>query len=412
MTQRIALVVITSLLLLKTPLVLADVVLFDRSCNAVQHVQQQARLKQMEAVNAQGTKEYRQTLAKFKYEMDALFAKSERMEQQYNEIRNAVVLGLVQERQDLIDKHKQSVAAQRPDLVAAAQNGDAAADLEFRNEVLKALDKDSEFQAELRRRMDQQPEAGQIVADAFKLQVNQFHDLEVEMAINRWKAPPDAASQQLMKQKTVDFVGRQYESRLQQTVLQSRAMMDLMTVKNAIQSGLNASLEVQNESGAMALRDRYDTPVPDATTDLADVPPVVATPVTREVLGRLEASRLQSELDFIHLTKHIPEEPKKRNDQMRDPEKPLAAPIAETTGAALERHRRVREGYERLSKFKEPPPPDLSASRGSSPEPEVTKVKEWVTKVATSLEKAATRTKYVLIDDENEEEAKTPGGSK
>lgn len=403
MKRGLALTVITSLFLMGAPSVSADVMLFDRSCNAVQHVQQEARLKQMEGVNAPGAQEYRQALAGFKVEMNKLFKQSEKLETRYNEIRNKLESALIEERKDLVDKYRESVMRELPDLVERARQGDPTADTEFRNAVFAALEKDLEFGAELRQRIDQNQEASQIATEAFKLQVNQFHALEVKMAINRWKAPPDPASQELLKQKTVDFVGRQgYESHLQQTVLKSRAMTDLMTVKNAIQSGLNASLEIQNESGAMALRDRYDSPVPDATTNVGDVPPVVGTPVTREVLATLEARRLQSELDFVHVGENSPRDAKERGATMRNPEKPLAAPIAETVGAALERHRLVREGYERLSKFKEPPPPETS----KSPEPEPAKVKEWAVKVATSLEKAATRTKYVLIDDENDQEKK------
>lgn len=409
MKCRLALVVIMSLLLTGSRAVHGDVMLFDRSCNAVQHVQQQARLIQMESVKAPGTEEYRQTLAGFKAEMNTLFKRSETLEKRYNDIRNKLESELIEERQDLVDKYRESVARERPDLVERAQQGDSDADREFRNALLEALEKDLEFGAELRERIEQDRETSQIATDAFKLQVNEFHALEVKMAINRWKAPPDPASQEVLKQKTVTFVGRQgYESRLQEAVLQSRAMTDLMTVKSAIQSGLAASLESQEESGAMALRDRYDTPVPDADTNLADVPRVLATPVAREVLGKLEAGRLQTELDLIHVSQHSPADAKERGVTMRNPEKPLAKPVAETVGAALERHRIVKEGYERLSKFKEPPPPKISDSAEQAP----SKVKEWAVKVATSLEKAAIRTKYVLIDDENDQENKSTGGSK
>lgn len=411
MKRFTSLVTAAALFLLGTPSLLADVPLFDRSCNALQHVHQEARLKQMESVNAPGTKEYRRAVAAFKVEMNTLFKQSEQFEEQYNGIRNKLASAILEERTDLVNKYRDSIMSERPDLVERARRGDTTADQEFRNAVLAAIEKDLEFGNELRRRMDQDSEASQIKANAFRLQVNEFHELEVKMAMNRWKAPPDSASQQMLTRNTETFVRQQgYESSLQENVLKSRAMTDLMTVKNAIQKGLAASLEVQNESGAMALRDRYDTPVPDASTDLADVAPVLATPVARGVLRHLEAERLQTELDLYHVGQHAPVEAKERGATMRNPDKPIAAPIAETVGAALERHRRVREGYERLSKFKEPPPPELSPA--PSPEPQATKIKEWAVQVANSVEKAAVRTKYVLIDDDNAEENQPKGASK
>lgn len=403
MKRCASLVTAVGLFLMGTPFVRGDAPLFDRSCNALQHVQQEARLKQMENANAPGAREYRKAVADFKVEMHALFKQSEKLEEQYNTIRTRLASEILKERTDLVTKYRDLVASERADLVERARSGDATADQEFSAAVLAAIEKDLEFGNELRRRMDHDSEASAIKADAFKLQVNQFHELEVKMAINRWKAPPDATSQRILRGNTTAFVREQgYQSRVQETVLKSRAMMDLMTVKSAIQSGMNASLEIQNEAGAMSLRDRYDTPVPDASVELADVSPVLATPVARGVLRQFEAERLQTALDLHHVSQHVPEEAKERGATMRDPEKPIAAPIAETVGAALERHRRVREGYERLSKFKEPPPPETS----SSPEPreQAAKVKEWAMQVATNVEKAAVRTKFVLIDDENAED--------
>jgi hypothetical protein len=107
---------------------------------------------------------------------------------------------------------------------------------------------------------------------------------------------------------------------------------------------------------------------------------------------------------------HVPGEAKERGSTVRDPEKPIAVPIAETVGAALERHRRVREGYQRLSKFKAPPPPETPPS--PEPKTQATKVKEWATEVATNLEKAAARTKFVLIDDDNAEDDEEKGDTK
>lgn len=411
MKRFASLVTATALFLMGTPIVSAEVPLFDRSCNALQHVQQEARLKQMENVNAPGAQEYRKAVADFKVEMNTLFKRSEKLEEQYNTIRNKLASEILAERSDLVTKYRDLIASQRSDLVERARSGDATADQDFRNAVLAAIEKDLEFGNELRKRIDQDHEASEIKADAFKLQVNQFHELEVKMAINRWKAPPDATSQQMLTRNTTAFVGEQgYESATQEAVLKSRAMTDLMTVKSAIQRGLNASLEIQNESGAMALRDRYDTPVADERVDLPEVAPVLATPTARGVLRELEAERLQTTLDLYHVGQHAPEEAKERGATMRDPEKPIAAPIAETVGAALERHRRVREGYQRLSDFKEPPPPENSPSPES--ETQATKVKEWATQVAANLEKAAVRTKYVLIDDENAEEDKEKGDSK
>ena len=411
MKRLVSLVSTIALLLMGAPVMRADVPLFDRSCNALQHVQQEARLKQMENVNAPGAREYRKAVADFKVEMHALFKQSEKLEERYNTVRTKLASEILQERTDMVAKYRELIVSERPDLVARARNGDTTADREFSSAVLAAIEKDLEFGNELRRRMDQDNEASELKADAFKLQVNQFHELEVKMAINRWKAPPDATSQRMLTRNTNAFVREQgYESRVQEAVLKSRAMADLMTVKSAIQSGMNASLEIQNEAGAMALRDRYDTPVPDARVDLSDVAPVLATPVARGVMRQLEAERLQTALDLHHVSQHAPGEAKERGSTMHDPEKPIAAPIAEAVGAALERHRRVREGYQRLSKFKEPPPPETS----SSPEPEAqaTKVKEWATQVATTIEKAAARTKYVLIDDENAEEDEEKGDSK
>lgn len=411
MKRFVSLVTAIALVLTGTRVVRAEVPLFDRSCNALQHVQQEARLKQMENANAPGAKEYRKAVADFKVEMHALFKQSEKLEEQYNTIRTRLASEILQERTDLVAKYREQVASQRTDLVERARSGDATADRDFSNAVLAAIEKDLEFGNELRRRVDQDNEAGAIKADAFKLQVNQFHELEVKMAMNRWKAPPDATSQRMLRNNTTAFVREQgYESVVQVTVFKSRAMTDLMTVKSAIQSGMNASLEIQNEAGAMSLRDRYDTPVPDATVGLVDVAPVLATPIARGVMRQLEAERLQTVLDLHHVGQHAPGEAKERGLTVRDPEKPIAAPIAETVGAALERHRRVREGYQRLSKFKEPPPPETSPS--PEPKTQATKVKEWATEVATNLEKAAVRTKFVLIDDDNAEEDEEKGDSK
>jgi len=411
MKRFASLVTAIALFLMGAPVMRADVPLFDRSCNALQHVQQEARLKQMENVNAPGAQEYRKAVADFKVEMHALFKQSEKLEERYNTIRTRLASEILQERTDLVAKYRDLIASQRPDLVARARSGDATADRDFSSAMLAAIEKDLEFGNELRKRTDQDNEASELKADAFKLQVDQFHELEVKMAINRWKAPPDATSQQMLMRNTTAFVREQgYESRVQEAVFKSRAMTDLMTVKSAIQSGMNASLEIQNEAGAMALRDRYDTPVPDASVELVDVAPVLATPVARGVLRQLEAERLQTVLDFHHVGQHVPGEAKERGTTMRDPQKPIAAPIAETVGAALERHRRVREGYQRLSKIKEPPLPETSPS--PEPEAQATKVKEWATQVATTIEKAAVRTKYVLIDDENAEEDEKKGDSK
>ncbi len=411
MKRLTSLVATAPLFLMGIPVVSAEVPLFDRSCNALQHVQQEARLKQMENVNAPGANEYRKAVSDFKVEMNALFKRSEKLEEQYNTIRNKLASEILEQRTDLVARYRDLIKSERPDLVERARSGDSTADQDFRQAVLAAIEKDLEFGNELRKRIDQDHEARQIKADAFKLQVNQFHELEVKMAINRWKAPPDAASQQMLKENTAAFIREQgYESGVQQAVFKSRAMTDLMTVKSAIERGMNASLEIQNESGAMALRDRYDTPVADERVELPDVAPVLATPIARGVLRQLEAERLQTVLDLYHVGQHAPGEAKERGATVRDPENPIAAPIAETVGAALERHRRVREGYQRLSNFKEPQP--LEASPSPEPQAQETRVKEWATQMANNLEKAAVTTKFVLIDDENAEEDKEKRDSK
>ena len=80
MKRFVSLVTAIAVVLMGAPVVRAEVPLFDRSCNALQHVQQEARLKQMENANAPGAKEYRKAVADFKVEMHALFKQSEKLE--------------------------------------------------------------------------------------------------------------------------------------------------------------------------------------------------------------------------------------------------------------------------------------------------------------------------------------------
>lgn len=375
-----------------------EATLFDRSCNALQHVQQENRLRSMENAGVVGAEQYRQALMQFRVEMDTLFEKSSKLEQQFNTRRNQQIEALINARQDLVDRYRDVYALQHPDLVSRIQQGDQRADQEFRSAVLQQLLQDTEFSRLLRTRMEQDEEGNRLRVEAFKLQLGEFHDIESRQAKNRMLAPPDPSAQAVLAKQTREFVSRQgYQLALQQALIQNRALGDLMTVMAAAQRGSQGALEDRHLDGAAAeLRSKFDSPVANEQVALPNVSPVLGTPVTRETLRELEAARLRSQLDFSHITQQVLPAAGERREAMRDTSRPLTAPTAEATGIALQRYTTtVRNGYERLNRYQSPPPPSMPSS-GEIP---ASKLAKWAEKSAASLENAAKKVKYILLDD-------------
>jgi hypothetical protein len=373
---------------------------YDRSCNALQVVQQELRLSRLPQDKQQ---RYRSTMQEFQRKTDQLFSDTRKSDRELSIITNRHVIALASARGDLQQKAVNKILGDFPEL-GAPENRSRLQTLAF-----SALMADPIFVRALQHQLINDANYDHLAASNLRTQVDAFHDLEVDQNIFAMKIPPPQAEYQ----RKVDVSARADlnqakgifgvpvvpagvavapgeplssgglssrsaaapQNTLQQNVEQSTVFRELVSAEKAARVGAVASLRQEKMEFAASQSEKvFDTP---------GDPVVVVTESLRNVERQLESTRLRANLDFMHLPNYLPG-PEDRESFIRRNDLELPRALAETAGRASQERVNVREGYRRL--LEEVPVPVES-----KPSPAT-----WTQAVVDAVREKVKKTEYIL----------------
>ena len=331
-------------------------VAFDRSCNALQLVQQRTRIAVLPAGEQQ---RYQGTVERFDREMRALFDRTREQARELEAAQNKHAEAVFQARPDLVRKAQEEVLRANPEL---ARPG---AEAQLNLALVQKIYADPEFNRQLQRRLHADRGFDSTAASVLRTQTDAYHDLEKRQYEALLKVPPPQS---------------EYERKAAGA---SSAFRDLMVSVAGAQAGARASLKQAGfEYAAAEIRKPFDTSGNEV---------VVAAESVRGAMRSLESVRLRSELDLQHADAYVaPAATRGRESSDRSRELPKA--VAETVARAIRDRVGAESGYRSLSKIVVPPPPPAAAP----PEQQ----QSWGSKVKETVDGVVGGLKYVLIEGE------------
>ena len=344
---------------------------FDRSCNALQLVQQTTRMMRL----PEGERyRYEGTINAFDREMNRLFDESRTEAREFDKVRNGHVERVIQARQDLVEKYQRLVLREQPDLTRA----------EAEQEIWVRLMSDPEFTMELQRRLIRDPSYDSIAAAVVRKQSGDYHELERRQHEALQKIPPPRAEYERKVAETAQALRQQNPAPRGSTPVgagigQSFAFQELLTTVSAGRIAARASLSQEGMDFAVAqsrlVFERPADPVVDVTESL------------KGAVRGIESLRLRATLNYQHAVHFLPA-PSQRQAFLRNTGRELPRAIVEMVSNASQTRVKIREAARHLDTIEvpSPTPPAASSTRQTWMQTVVEKVKKTVKKVEYILE--------------------------
>lgn len=361
----------------------AQLQLFDRSCNALQLVNQQARLEQL----PQEDREYYEgTTVGFEQQVKTLFEESAALEEQYKDVVLQNLTIVLNSRTDLAvlaDDYHDEILQEHPDLEWLLQQDDPQARDFYNLQLLSRLQQLAEFNDVLGERLASDPEHDRVLAAALRKQTNEYHELERQQHEARLRMTSQDNYNQWVADTAESFLNQQgFSSTNTSIVLDTPAYQQLVGTLAAVGAAAGSPLNESGHEAAAAEVQRCFVVegcfgATDAVAGSENV--VEATQMMKTTVQHLDSQLLEVSLDLQHL-QYLLGEPRERAKSMTDTGRQLSAETAKTTFSAVQNYNKVQKSYDRIAQIE-------VLALPSQTEP-TSGVKQWVNDFAESTKEA------------------------